>query len=146
MVRKMNDEESLDSLKRRLAKAKALLAEFRTLFPEAHAMPKDDRRRSQGRMGDDESVALQGVIDAIEVEPALFASLADEDEGYDPNKLETELLRDRFARRDIYASLAEELDAVQVILNDTALSFGAMVKPVSLAAYEIAKPISRRRP
>ena len=70
--------------------------------------------------------------------------MADEDEGHDPTKLETALLRDRLDRHGIYSSLATEVEEVASVLSDTALAMGALVKPVALAGYEIAKPISKR--
>lgn len=133
-------------LAKRKAKALELAKQIRALFPEAHGMPKKDRRRSVGRLGKDESTALQSVIRAMELRPELFAMLADEDEGGDPSKLETALLRDRFIRRDDYSEVAAALEEVASVLADEALNLGALVVPVTRAAYEIAKPASRRIP
>ena len=145
MGKKVHDTAlTVDELKQRALKAKTLLGEIRALFPEAHGLAKDDRRLSQGKMGADEAEALRGVVDAMDVQPAAFDSLADDDEGHDPNKLETALLRDRFDRHEIYASLAVELEEVTRVFSDTALAVGALVKPVALAGYAIAKPISKR--
>jgi hypothetical protein len=135
-----------DDLKKRAAQGHALISQIRELFSEAHEMPSDDRRRSTGRVGDDESIALQGVVGAMEIRPASFEVLADEDEGEDPLRLETELMRARFARRDTYSGLAEELRKVATIFEDEAMAQGALVVPVARAAYEIAKPLSRRDP
>ena len=132
MGKKVHDTAlTVDELKQRALKAKSLLEEIRALFPEAHGLAKDDRRRSQGKMGVDEAEALRGVVDAMDLQPAVFDSLADEDEGHDPNKLEPALLRDRFDRHGIYASLAAEVEAVGNLLSDTALAMGALVKPIS---------------
>jgi hypothetical protein len=139
-----NVELSVSDLKELQDKAIAQVNELRAQFPEAQRLAKDDRRLSQGKMGADEAVALRGVIDAMELLPAVFASLADEDEGHDPNKLETDLLRDRFDRHAIYSTLATQFEAAAELFSDAALAMGALVKPVTLAAYEIAKPISRR--
>jgi hypothetical protein len=145
MGKKVHDTAlTVDELNQRALKAKALLGEIRALFPEAHGLAKDDRRLSQGKMGVDEAEALRGVVDAMDLQPGIFEALADEDEGHDPNKLETELLRDRFDRHAIYLSLAAEVEEVANVFSDTALAVGALVKPVSLAGYEIAKPISKR--
>src|SRR4051794_29259533 len=104
-------EPALATLEQRMARARELRAQTHQLFPEAHEMPSTDRSHSAGRIGKEESQAMQGVIDAMELEPALFASLADEDEGHDPNKLEIPLLRDRLTRHDLYAALAAEFEA-----------------------------------
>jgi hypothetical protein len=147
MGKKTHDTElTVAELRKRFVEGKTLLADLRALFPEAHAVAKDDRLRSQGKMSTMESRALRGVVDAIDAEPAIFASLADEDEGHDPDRVETDLLRDRFDRHDLYAEVATELEALAGVFSDTALAIGAQVKPVTLAAYEIAKPISKRHP
>jgi hypothetical protein len=147
MGKKVHDNEvTVAELTKRVAHAKSLIAQVRALFPEAHALPKDDRRRSQGKMGEEESKALRSVVDAVDAEPAVFASLADEDEGHDPEKVETDLLRDRFERHDLYSSVADELTAAAGVFSDSALDVGSLVKPVTLAAYEIAKPVSKRHP
>ncbi len=95
-------------------------------------------------MGLAEAEKLRSVVDAMELEPAIFGVLADEDEGHDPNKLEVDIIRDRFERHQICAELAEEFEKLATLFSDAALELGALVKPVTLAAYEIAKPLSKR--
>ena len=143
---KKSDDDDLPvvELKKRAAKARTLLAEARALFPNARRVAKDDRRSSQGRLGADEATALRSVVDAMEAEPAIFSVLADEDEGHHPNKLETDLLRDRFDRQQLYAELSAEVADLASLLSDSALTVGALVKPITLAGYEIAKPLSKR--
>jgi len=107
---------------------------------------KEDRRLSRGKMGLVEAAALRECVGAVDLEPAIFAPLADEDEGRDPDKLETDLLRDRFDRHEIYTRMAEEHLALARLFSDAALAHGALVRPVTLAIHEIAKPISKRHP
>lgn len=141
--KKVAGELTFAELKKRVAKGQKLLAELRALFPEAQEMPQDDRRRSQGRFGLEESEGLRGVVDAMDAEPAVFASLADRDGGNDPKRLETELLRDRLDQHDAYVELAEEAESFARALNDRALEIGALVAPPLRAGYEIAKPVSK---
>ncbi len=141
-----NGTGTLEDLKTRAAQGSALNAQTRALFPEAKELPKEDRRLSRGKMGLVEGAALRSVVDAVDLEPAIFATLADEDEGHDPDKLETDLLRDRIDRHAIYTRQAEEHLALAKLFSDAALAHGALVRPVALAAYEIAKPISKRHP
>jgi hypothetical protein len=142
--KKPADDGAIHALEKHAAEARTLIANLRALFPDAHAMAADDRRRSLGRVGDGESRVLQTLVDAMELRPALFAVLADEDDGDDPEALETSLIRKRFAMRDTYAALAAELHALAAVLEDEALAQGALALPVTRAAYEIAKPVSRR--
>src|SRR5678816_2449364 len=75
MGKKVHDTAlTVDELTQRALQAKTLLGEIRALFPEAHGLAKDDRRRSQGKMGADEAEALRGVVDAMDVLPAVFDS------------------------------------------------------------------------
>lgn len=134
----------IDDLEQRVIRGTALLADIRALFPEASAMARIDRRRSQGRMGTDESTALRSVVDAIDLSPAVFESLADEDEGNDPKRVETDLIRQRFTQHALYSQLSRDISALATVFSDTALAVGAQIKPLALAAYEIAKPVSRR--
>ena len=137
-------EGSIEDLRKRAAQGSALIAQNLALFPEAKGLAKQDRRSSRGKMGLVEAKALRGVVGAIDLEPAIFASLADEDEGHDPNKVETDLVRDRFDRHEIYTLQAEAHLAAAKVFTDAALANGALVRPLALAAYEIAKPISKR--
>jgi len=145
MARKGNNKEiSIAELTKKVNKAEAALTQLVQLFPEAQALPVDDRNSSRGKIGPAESKALRGVIAAIDSQPQVFASLADEDEGHDPSRLETNLLRDRLDRHDLYLALAIKTEQLATLFSDTALALGARVKPVTLAAYQIAKPISKR--
>jgi hypothetical protein len=144
MTKKKTNPSALADLQKRAAKAQALLAELSALFPEAAELPTNDRTVSQGRMGLEESGALVTMCDVVEYSPAPFAGLADEDEGDDPNKVETDLVRERFGEHDVYRGLAASLDEVSQLFSDTAIAKGLLVKPFALAVYEIAKPVSKR--
>ena len=139
-------EGSIADLRKRAAQASALNEQIRAQFAEAKQLAKQDRRSSRGKMGLIEAGPLRGTLDAIDPMPAAFASLADEDEGHDPTKVETDLLRERFDRHQIYTELADELTATAKLLTDAALANGALVRPLCLAAYAIAKPISKHHP
>ena len=126
-----------------------------SIRPVAQGNPGRNRWRRRPRTiggdpaessGAKEGLALRGVLDAVDLEPAMFASLADEDEGHDPGKLETDLLRERFDCHQIYSSIADEMESLASVLSDAALTHAALAKPVTLAAYEIARPVSKRHP
>ena len=145
MPKKVQGEKgSVADLQARAAQFRTALEGIRGMFPEARRVAKDDRLTSLGKMGLKEAAALRSVVDAMDAEPAIFGVLADEDEGHDPGKLETALIRDRFDRHQVYAEMTAELEAVAALFADAALEMGALVKPVTLAAYEIAKPLRKR--
>jgi hypothetical protein len=144
---KVHDAEmTVGDLQHKLAEARTSLGLIRKAFSEARRLPSGDRRRSQGRMGKNEAVVLRGVVDAMDEAPEVFSVLANEDDGHDPGRLETDLLRDRLDRHEVYSSLADELEELAAVMSDTALSIASQVKPVTLAGYEIAKPLSKRLP
>ena len=145
MPKKVQDEKvSVADLNKHAGEVRAQFAEVRVKFPEVTRFAKSDRISSNGRMGLKEAEALRSVVDAMDVEPGVFGVLADEDSGHDPGKLETSLIRDRFDRHQVYAGLAADFEKLASLFADAALEMGALVKPVTLAAYEIAKPLSKR--
>lgn len=137
------DTMPLEELARRVDRAKAIFDELRALFPGLRSLTEVDRTHSSGRMREGEATELGKVIDAIVYAPQYFTSLADEDNGKDPTRLEPDLLRERLARRDLLAQIDDELASLSRQINDTTLTWGALVRPVLLAAYQIAKPISK---
>jgi hypothetical protein len=131
-------ELTIEELRQRAARAKALIGELKGLFPDLRRYTEDQRRSSQGRLREGEAEMLGTVIDVVEYAPHYFASLADQDEGHDPIRLETSLLRDRLERRVVMGEIADTRD-----LGDTAFYYGDLVRPAILSAYRIAKPISK---
>ncbi len=136
------DTMTLDELTKRVDKGKALVAQLAALFPGLVTMTSDDRIHTEGRMRGHEPAAFAAVYDAADAKPALFASLADKDDGFDPKKFETQVLRDRLARRNLINTIATELAPLAASFNDTALAIGERVAPVSRAAYKIGKAVA----
>ena len=136
-------EIAIEELRQRAARAQQLIIELKALFPDLRRYTEDERRVSQGRLRDGEAEMLGTVIDVVEYVPQYFASLADQDEGHDPTRLETPLLRDRLERRVLMGQLADALEPFARGVGDTALHYGDLVRPVLLSAYRIAKPISK---
>jgi hypothetical protein len=137
------DELSIAELKARKARALELIAELRALVPGTVTLTEDERRHSLGRLRDGEHDALRLVLDVVDSAPKYFESLADEDEGHEPGRFETNLLRDRLARREILAEIQQAIEPVATGLADTVLHLGGQVRPAVLAAYRIAKTVSR---
>jgi hypothetical protein len=137
------DKVPIEELRKQTKKALELAAELRSLFQELTELTEEDRKFSQGRMRTGEADILRSVLDAVDLQPEYFKSLADEDEGHDPGRFETDLLRDRLERRALYLQVADALDPIVTGLNDTALHFGGLTRPAVLAAYRIAKTLAR---
>jgi hypothetical protein len=133
---------SLDELRQRVDRAKAMLTELDALFPGAVRLTAEDRRTSQGRLRNGESTVLQAVLGAVDSAPQYFVSLADMDQGRDPKRFETDVLRERLLRRDLIDEVSEQLDQLSTRLGDTVLHLGERAAPPVRAAYQIAKVLA----
>ena len=134
---------SMAEFKKRLERGKQVARELRQMFPGQVVLTADERIHSEGKLRDGESAVLHVVLDGVDLAPHYFAALADSDLGNDPERFETDLLRDRLARRDLLNQLAVEVGAAFTALTDTVLDLGSRVRPVTLAAYRMAKSISK---
>lgn len=132
----------LDALEKKVTRAVALIAALREELPGLLSMSGDDRLHSEGRFRDQEEDALSSVLDAAEAAPQYFTVLADKDDGDDPKRFEPDVLRGRLTRRNLLARVAEALDPLTAEIDDHVLHLGEKVRPVVLAAYHIAKPLS----
>jgi hypothetical protein len=133
----------LEELRRRVGLAQELLAQIYALLPHLRRFNEEERRHSQGRLREGEEEMLGAIADVIAYAPQYFVSLADEDEGHDPDQLEVDLVRDRLERRTLITGISKALRPLNEGLADEALYLGGLVRPVLLAAYRIAKPISK---
>lgn len=120
-----------------------LVQEIRKLLPGVVRLTEKERIHSTGRIRDGEADALRAVLDTVELKPAAFESLAARDNGSDEDILETKLLRNRLAVVEVLGQAAVEVAILAGDLGDFALHVGEQVKPVTLEAYAIAKPIAR---
>ncbi|WP_437984203.1 hypothetical protein [Sorangium sp. So ce117] len=62
-----------------------------------------EQRKTAPRLRDGEHAILHKVLDVVDMKPALFESLAEQDEGMDPNRLETALLRERIEKHLLFS-------------------------------------------
>ena len=131
----------LKDMRAKVERALVLIAELKALFPLV-TMTEDDRKHSQGRLRDGETAALTATLDVVDLVPKLFESLADKDEGYDPNRFESDLLRERLERRELLARVDSALAPIATRLSDSVLFLGGLCRPAVLAAYRIAKTVS----
>lgn len=136
----------LDELKKRTEKALALLAQAEELLPGLVEIPDEARRHSNGHYRNGEAEALESLTTLADKKPALFESLANDDQGNDPKRFEHGLLRDRLERAIILGPLVESLREFASPAEDTRLHLGELTRPVLLAMYEIIKPHARRDP
>jgi hypothetical protein len=128
-----------------VAEAITAVEKIRTILPTLVSLTAEERTKSEGRFRDGELVVLGSILDVVEANASYFASLADEDEGHDPNRLETELLRDRLDHVKQLATLRGALESATTEVADTMLATGALVRPVLLSAYRLAKPNKKLR-
>jgi hypothetical protein len=150
----MNDKKSaahasiltmpLDELRERVTKALALWKQIEALLPGGIVLTEAERKSTLGRLRDSESGHLLTILAVCEKFPALFTSLADLDEGTDPTRFETELLRDRLQRAEALEPLVTALaDAKIVAVSDTVLHLRNLARAPISEAYAIAKTIAK---
>jgi hypothetical protein len=128
----------IDDLKARVAEGLQLVQRLMALFPGAITMTTDERTHSDGHFQTGEAQALVSVLDLAAQRPELFTSLADKDQGKDPKRFETELVKDRLMRGEVLGPLADAIAPVSHAVADSRLHCGELSKPVSLKAYGIA--------
>jgi hypothetical protein len=132
----------IEEFQARAEKAKALAAEFVEeldhLFPGLVTLTKEQRQTAP-HLRDGEHAMLKKVLDVVDMKPALFESLADQDEGMDPNRVETALLRDRIEKHRLFSEVAESLSPIGGELVDSTLYTATKFRDTLYAAYRIAK-------
>ncbi|WP_437761739.1 hypothetical protein WMF27_03140 [Sorangium sp. So ce281] len=136
------EDMPLDEFRVRAGKAKALATEFveklDELFPGLVTLTKEQRKTAP-RLRDGEHAMLHKVLDVVDMKPALFESLADQDEGMDPNRFETALLRERIEKHLLFSDVAASLSSVGGELGDSTLYTAVKFRETLYAAYRIAK-------
>jgi hypothetical protein len=104
------------------------------------------RAATRGAVRNGEAKALLSVLDVADQYPALFQSLAADDQGNDPKTFEVGLLCDRLQRLAALQPLTDQLEERAQELSDTVLFLGELTKPVMLAAYRLAAPQAKHDP
>ena len=141
------DEMSTEQLEKNAVRVAGLLEEIEGLLPGLVQFTAEQRQGTDGRFrGKDEEYALRAVLAVIERDPGAFRVLADKDDGRDPERVETELLRARMERRGLLARIAERVAPLAQRLDDTVLAQGEQCKPVLLSAYGIARTLAPHDP
>jgi hypothetical protein len=134
------DEMTVAELEKAVDEALGHLAKARALLPGL-APVTDDARGQFQRLRDGEDAAVLAILEAVDVRPALFESLADQDGGHDPKRFETDFLRDSLRKRDVLAKAARELAPFSQAVGDAILELGGDAKGPALAAYRIASGV-----
>lgn len=135
-------EMSLDELEKRTAKATELLQQVADLFPGLLVMTSEERRNANGRLRNGEGSMFLTLISVMEAFPTFFESLADLDQGLDPTKVETPLLRDRIQRAELLAKLIAPAEKLKG-MSDTVLHLRGLVRDPIKEAYGIAKSLAK---
>jgi hypothetical protein len=120
------------------AAADAFVSKVDECLPGLVTMTKDQRRRAP-RLRDGEHDMMLKVLQVVDLKPALFESLADQDEGMDPRAFESMLLRDRIEKHRLFSRIAEKLSPLGGKLSDSTLYTATKFRDALYAAYRIAK-------
>lgn len=132
----------LDEMARRVVLARGLMQQAFDLFPGLQVLTDDERKNSNGRIRKGEGPMQLVVISVMEAFPAFFEGLADLDEGIDPTKVETPLMRDRIQRAELLAQLLDNADKFAG-MSDTVMHLRALVRDPIKEAYGISKAMAK---
>jgi len=127
-------------LEKRAAKIVEHLDAIDALMSDGVELSDAERHVALRLGGEDEAKALTGVLDFADARPAVFESLAKDDQGNDPDVFETSLLRGRLANALTLTKVAARIDETRAAITDSALYVTTLAKGPALAAYRIAKP------
>jgi hypothetical protein len=122
------------------------LAAIDGLLADAQVLQDRERKSAVRLRGADEVAALGAVLRYASVRAEMFGSLAEDDEGVDPTRFETDLLAARLENAQALAALEGSIEALRQKVADCALYTATLVKPPVLAAYKIAKAVGKHDP
>ncbi len=132
----------LDELESRVGQAGTLMKQAFALFPGLLVLTDEERRYSNGRFRNGEGQMYLTILAVMEAFPTFFEGLADLDQGVDPTKVETPLLRDRLQRAEILARLLDPAGQLGG-MSDTVLHLRSLVRDPVKEAYGIAKSMAK---
>lgn len=136
------EDMPLDEFEKRAAKVKQGAIDLAALtdkeLPGLRTMTAEQRAHAP-KLRQGEHPMLAKVLDVADLRPALFTSIADQDEGMDPAKFETRLLRDRIEKHRIFGEITAELQPLAGHVSDSALYLSGQFREAVSAAYRIAK-------
>ena len=132
----------LEELQKPVIQALVLWKQIVALFPGTVVLTAEERNSNAGRLRVNEEDALLTILEVADAFPEYFTSLADRDSGVDPAKFETELQRDRLARANILAPLADAFATQPVGIDDTVLHLRELASKPIREAYAIAKSLA----
>ncbi len=129
----------------RQEQAHSLIGSIAELYPEARHMQSDERRRTLGRLVYRDAALYARLFDVIEGSQirAAFDALGAEDNGEDPQRFETEVLRTRLQRVGHLSEVSKGLRALADRLDDEALHVGAETAMPALLALELARVLAK---
>jgi hypothetical protein len=119
-------------------KAAVFVQEVEALLPGLRTLTKEQRKLAP-RLRKGEHPLLLRVLQVVDLKPALFESLADEDEGMDPQKFETALLRERIQKHLRFTQIDETLSPIAGKFGDSSLYLASKFRDAVYAAYRISK-------
>jgi len=129
----------------RHTQALARVAEVKALYPEARSLMDEERSRSLGRLVYRDATLYAQLFDTIDGSSirAAFDALGAHDQGDDPSRFETDVLRARLQQVAGLSSVSKSLRELADLLDDEALQVGADTAVPALMALELARVLAR---
>jgi hypothetical protein len=130
-------EMSIDELRTRAEKARALLTQVAALLPGLVSLSVDERKHSNGKFQVGEVAAMKKLLVAAGKHPAVFTMLANKDGGKDPNAFEPQPAIDDLDRVAALQDLANDAESLAQTLGDTLLAFGSDARDVGVPVHAV---------
>jgi len=99
----------------------------------------EERVHTNGKLRAGETAAIGSVLATVDANPALFASLADDDDG----TVDTASARAALSQAAALGPFVEVIAQLHTVVSDGMMASGAAVKTLSVPAYAIGKVMAR---
>ena len=106
----------------------------------------DDDRRHAPKLREAQYDGYFASLDVAEMRPELFKYLADKDQGKDPSRFETDLLRERLTKHRGFTDLAGAIAPVATLFSDAPLAIATQIGEPCSATYQLAKGLANVDP
>lgn len=139
-------QRPLDALKADVEAMRKALQTIRKQLPTEVTLTTDERKESLGKFNASQLPEFRAVLDVVDANPAVFASLAGRDGGTDPTAVETAPARRALDVLEILMPLLTDAEQFHTVLADLRLAAGHEAREVIIAARAIGKANERYNP
>jgi hypothetical protein len=109
-------------------------------------LTEEERLHTAGKLRVGEPAAITAVFDTVDAFPQYFDTLANQDNGTDPDTVETQPARTGLATAESLQPIIPMLAELQTMVSDGIFANADIAKALSVPAYAIGKTLSKTNP